>query len=209
MQRAEQQRRDGGGHSPKPDGQAVDLPLEVGFDRGEVGPHRDDDRLRREIVVDHAADLGRNALGGLARHAAAFERPGQGQTAGHRPDSTRKSPTLRAKIREQLKTKHLRFLKTCRPAEEVSAYYLIVNEDSEDGTRVFEAVDARMRALHWDDMRQWKTQHGIAENKAMRPISTREWKACLAVLHRVGADLAGPMPKPPLDTWRRREGAVQ
>jgi hypothetical protein len=76
---------------------------------------------------------------------------------------TRKSPALRAKIRDQLVQKCARFLVDRRRPEELAAYWgALLGDDLAEGQRMLDAVDRRMRRSGWDDMREWKRQHGIA-----------------------------------------------
>lgn len=74
----------------------------------------------------------------------------------------RKSPSLKAKIKEQLRQKHVRFLADTSPNDIGLYWAACLGDDATEGQRMFDAVDRRMRAVDWDDMRQWKHQNGIA-----------------------------------------------
>lgn len=79
-----------------------------------------------------------------------------------RPAPVRKSPALRAKIREQLACKHARFVQARDPPEKVASYWaVILGDDPAAARRLFEDTDYRMRASRWDDMREWKRAQGI------------------------------------------------
>jgi uncharacterized protein YdaU (DUF1376 family) len=72
----------------------------------------------------------------------------------------RKSPALKAKIRDQLVSKCARFLVDRRRPAEVAAYWAaMLSDDAGEAQRMLDATDRRMRQANWDDMRQWKTQH--------------------------------------------------
>jgi hypothetical protein len=69
----------------------------------------------------------------------------------------RKSAALRTKIRDQLISKHARFLDARRPPEELAAYWAaMLGDDAAVAQSMFDAVDRCMRQAGWDDMRQWK-----------------------------------------------------
>jgi uncharacterized protein YdaU (DUF1376 family) len=79
-----------------------------------------------------------------------------------RPRSCAKSPALKAKIRDQLMQKHARFLMARRRSQALAAYWgAQLGDDPAKAQRAFDAVDRRMRSERWDDMRQWKREHGI------------------------------------------------
>jgi hypothetical protein len=74
-----------------------------------------------------------------------------------------KSPALKAKIRDQLISKHARFLTARKRPAEVAAYWAaMLGDDAAEAQRMLDATDGRMRRAGWDDMRAWKAQHGIA-----------------------------------------------
>jgi uncharacterized protein YdaU (DUF1376 family) len=74
-----------------------------------------------------------------------------------------KSPALKAKIRDQLISKHARFLTARKRPAELAAYWAaMLSDDAAEAQRMLDAVDRRMRQAGWDDMRQWKAQRGIA-----------------------------------------------
>jgi uncharacterized protein YdaU (DUF1376 family) len=73
-----------------------------------------------------------------------------------------KTPALKAKIREQLVQKHARYLGNCGRPEQLGAYWAAqLGDDPVEAKRMFEAVDHQMRVAGWDDMAQWRQQHGI------------------------------------------------
>jgi uncharacterized protein YdaU (DUF1376 family) len=73
-----------------------------------------------------------------------------------------KTPALRAQIKAQLAWKHCRFLSARgRPGEAADYFSRIDAKTCLPPPELFEAVDARMRAARWDDMRAWKAQNGI------------------------------------------------
>jgi hypothetical protein len=91
--------------------------------------------------------------------------PGPCRRSGKSPNLApqRKSAALRTKIRDQLIQKHARFLVDRRPPQELAAYWAaMLGDDAAVAQSMFDAVDRRMRQAGWDDMRQWKAQHGIA-----------------------------------------------
>jgi uncharacterized protein YdaU (DUF1376 family) len=74
-----------------------------------------------------------------------------------------KSPALREKIRDQLVQKCARFLVDRRRPAELAGYWAaMLGDDPAEAQRMLDAVDRRMRAARWDDMRAWKAQHAIA-----------------------------------------------
>jgi uncharacterized protein YdaU (DUF1376 family) len=74
-----------------------------------------------------------------------------------------KTPALKSKIREQLRAKHARFLMACGRGEDVAAYWTAqLADDPAEAQRVFDETDRRMRRASWDDMAQWRQQHGVA-----------------------------------------------
>jgi hypothetical protein len=74
-----------------------------------------------------------------------------------------KTPALRAQIKVQLAWKHCRFLRERgHPGEALEYYNQIDPKTCLPPPALFEAVDARMRAARWDDMRAWKSMNGIA-----------------------------------------------
>ncbi|HSR77783.1 MAG TPA: hypothetical protein VLN57_14475 [Xanthobacteraceae bacterium] len=96
----------------------------------------------------------------------AASRPLLGAVAVLGPGScqrTGKSPALRAKIKGQLASKHWRYLLACGPPDEAFRYVEAIDSATNlPPQELFDAVDARMRAARWDDMRQWKCQNGVA-----------------------------------------------
>ncbi len=66
-----------------------------------------------------------------------------------------KSPGLKANIKEQLRQKHGRFL-IATGGDSTTYWLVMMNADEQTKQRLFEEVDARMRAQNWDDMREWK-----------------------------------------------------
>lgn len=78
-----------------------------------------------------------------------------------RPSPPAKSPALKAKIKTQLRQKHARFLMARKRPEEVAAYWIaMLGDDQVEAQRMFDAVDRRMRAERWDNMREWRPQPG-------------------------------------------------
>lgn len=73
-----------------------------------------------------------------------------------RPPPCRKSPALKAKIKEQLRQKHARFLAATCPNDIGIYWAACLADDATEGQRMFDAVDRRMRAAGWDDMREWR-----------------------------------------------------
>jgi hypothetical protein len=100
------------------------------------------------------------------RHAAHWKPP-PGLLPPFDPFNTRgpprPSPEERRLIRERQESKHFRFLKAAgRPGEAVT--YLRMMTEAEPSTRqaYFDAIDARMRALGWNDIPpDWYEQSGL------------------------------------------------
>jgi hypothetical protein len=117
-----------------------------------------------------------------------------------------KSPALKAKIEQQQRTKHVRFLNRTCPAGFGAAYLTIQQSgDADEAKRLFEAVDSRMRREHWNDMRQWRADAKVdsAQRKRPPPISLVQQELGFATLKSIAYDFAAPLPQMPLDTWRR------
>jgi len=115
---------------------------------------------------------------------------------------------LKAKIEQQLRTKHARFLNATCPAGFAAAYLTMQQNsdaDPDEAQRIFEAVDSRMRRLRWDDMRQWKADARVADRRRPPPISVVAQERGFAMLQRFAADFSAPLPPVPFDNWR---GAV-
>lgn len=86
---------------------------------------------------------------------------GFSRRAARPPPCKQKSPALKARIKEQLRAKHARFLMARKRPEEVAAYWAAaLDADPAVAQRMFDETDARMRRANWDDMRQWKAQRG-------------------------------------------------
>jgi hypothetical protein len=97
--------------------------------------------------------------------AVAVLGPGPCRRTGKSPNLApqRKSAALRAKIRDQLISKHARFLAARRPPQELAAYWAaMLDDDPAVAQSMLDAVDRRMRQAGWDDMRQWRAQRGFA-----------------------------------------------
>jgi uncharacterized protein YdaU (DUF1376 family) len=119
------------------------------------GQNHDNPRQEPGMGSSHAVSPGlaasRTALG-----AVAMLGPGPCPRTG-------KSPALKAKIRDQLVSKCARFLVNRKRPAEVAAYWAaMLGDDAAEAQRMLDATDGRMRRAGWDDMRQWKAQHGIA-----------------------------------------------
>jgi hypothetical protein len=118
---------------------------------------QDNDNPRQEPGMDtsHAVSPGLAASRPLLGAVAVL-----GPSACQR---TRKSPALKAKIRDQLVQKCARFLVDRRPPEELAAYWAAqLGDDPAAAKRMLDDTDRRMRRARWDDMRAWKHQRGIA-----------------------------------------------
>jgi hypothetical protein len=120
-----------------------------------------------EVPVHHypisrPAGQGRDsALNGEGQPANGW--PSPSRALDRPPPRCAKSPALKAKIRDQLIQKHARYLMARKRPEEMAAYWAaMLDDDPAVAQHMLDATDARMRAAGWDDMRQWKRQHGIA-----------------------------------------------
>ena len=108
-----------------------------------------------------------------------------------------KSPALKANIRGQLASKHWRYLMARgRPGEAEQYLILIDSKTSTPPQAMFDAVDHRMRAEGWDDMRDWKRQHGIACTRGGSVEHEAKTETLKDLLKRRGG-------------WDRVEGAMQ
>jgi hypothetical protein len=77
-------------------------------------------------------------------------------------DRKPKAPALKAQIRGQLAWKHVRFLSKRGEPGEAERYFALIDKHAlVPPQELFDAVDHRMRAERWDDMRAWKRQNGI------------------------------------------------
>lgn len=76
---------------------------------------------------------------------------------------TRASPTITARIKDQLKAKVCRFAHARLPGPiAMEAATGVWSEDTEEAQRWLDFLDGQMRRAGWDDMREWKRQSGIA-----------------------------------------------
>jgi hypothetical protein len=122
------------------------------------GQNHDNPRQEPGMGSSHAVSPGlaasRPSLG-----AVAMLGPGPCLRTGKSPNNAppRKSAALRTKIRDQLISKHARFLQARRPPQELAAYWAaMLDDDPAVAQSMLDAVDRRMRQAGWDDMRQWK-----------------------------------------------------
>ena len=120
---------------------------------------------------------------------------GNGWPSPSRPPP--KSPALKANIRGQLASKHWRYLMARgRPGEAEQYLILIDSKTLTPPQAMFDAVDHRMRAEGWDDMRDWKRQHGIACTRGGSVEHEAKTETLKDLLKRRGG-------------WDRVEGAMQ
>jgi hypothetical protein len=63
-----------------------------------------------------------------------------------------KTPRLKQQIKQLLMQKHARYLQARGRPDEVGAYWAAMMAEDAESQRVLDAVDARMRREHWDDV---------------------------------------------------------
>ena len=69
-----------------------------------------------------------------------------------------RSPELKLKIKRQLAVKHCRFLRAQFRWDELAEYHAAMKagENGLPPQELFDAIDRRMRASGWDDLRWWR-----------------------------------------------------
>ncbi len=99
--------------------------------------------------------------------------------ACHHRRRSSKSPGLKLKVRQQLASKHCRFLKACGRPDELGAYFeaMAAGEGGIPEQRYFDAIDRRMREARWDDMRWWRDRQARPddENSAEAMMLRKGW----------------------------------
>jgi hypothetical protein len=119
--------------------------------------------------------VGRRGHAGVSHAGRSFRSAGQGPgspacgsglaavvPSGANQRKPPKTPALKARIKQQLVWKHCRFLKARGRPDEWQSYFNQIDATTKlPPDEAFEAVDARMRAERWDDMRAWKRQNRV------------------------------------------------
>jgi hypothetical protein len=138
--------------NPTPKSAKPNAPLDSGtFGASTDSPISDERTSESDAAGEGEKISRRNPRGAAARHL---------DRADARPV---KGPAMKLKVKQQLTWKHCRFLLREGAPGEYAAYFAAIDGETQlPPQEIFDAVDRRMRRAHWDDMREWKRQNGVA-----------------------------------------------